>query len=71
MNRQTMACKCGAFDGWYEKMVSYYIQYRDRNGRGWNAQDENTTGGKRKYCVRCDRDITKIIEDSGHGKGRT
>ena len=54
--------KCKAKKGWFEKRTMSYEQYFDASGDPSHmADDRRTSGGKRKYCFDCRKDITDKI----------
>lgn len=67
---QIKPCRCGAFDGWYERHVKYYAQYYNADGADDFADDgENrkSYGGTVKYCATCHRVITSLIQPKPQG----
>ena len=55
-------CQC---DSYYEKRLAKYVQYFDYEGQTTDASEfQKVSGGKRKYCQDCHRDITKHFRDS-------
>lgn len=53
--------KCGSEGGYYEKQIKYYTQYFYWDGSVSHASDGKNYGGTRRYCVDCDKDVTKYI----------
>ena len=62
--RQIKKCSCGRKDGWCEHLVHSGLQYYDENGFVLSWEGTTTRGGKRKYCMQCDRDITRLVRDN-------
>ena len=62
--RQIKNCpNCNATYGWFEKRVHYGNQYYEEDGQASHFDEGNTTGGKRKFCAQCSKDITSLIAD--------
>lgn len=63
MSEQIKDCPhCKAKHGWYEKLRQAYDQYYAPLGTASHCVEQNTHGGKRKYCAECCRDITQCVE---------
>lgn len=65
MQYQAKPCqRCGNLEGWYEKRITYRDQFFDANGVAFSSEGNGELGGKRKYCVQCDADITNKIQSN-------
>ncbi len=52
--------KCKSDEGYYEQMVVSFTQEIDFDGEPIDASEfQRVRGGKRKYCLNCNKDITK------------
>lgn len=62
--RDIFCPKCGSNDGYYQRgIISRYTQYYDFSGEPVEASENMyISGGKRRYCNNCSRDITAFVE---------
>lgn len=62
--RQVAPCpRCGKLGGWHEKRVCKYELIFEADGEVWGSTDmERVSGGARRYCADCGRDITEQVQ---------
>ncbi|MDU4254568.1 hypothetical protein [Pseudomonas sp.] len=62
--QQVASCpRCNLLSGWYEKRVCKYRQIFDPDGTPFDTSNmERISGGARRYCIECDRDITELVQ---------
>lgn len=62
--KQTKDCpKCRSKNGWFEHRKHYGDQYFDSAGDTSHFVEARSTGGSRKFCSECGRDITKCVSE--------
>ncbi len=61
MRKECPRCQCKVY---YEKRFSKYFQYFDFEGYATDASVfQKVSGGKRKYCQDCHKDLTKYFKE--------
>lgn len=54
---------CGSDEGYFDRNVVRYHQYFDYNNEPVLASEmQYVSGGKRQYCISCERDITEKLK---------
>ena len=54
---------CGQKFGWFEKrVVSYFQAFKPDGGYYFSSKPDAIVSGRRKFCLTCKGDITKLIK---------
>jgi len=54
---------CSSDGGYYKKMAWKYEQYYGFDGEAYGTSEGTTTGGIKKHCSNCNKDISSRLKE--------